>query len=100
MTTPSPRTLTAAIFLTCAAIYLAVGWYLNVEQQFLFGDALSRVQAAQSVLFSRDPHLSAIGFIFTPLTAIVQLPLIALSPWIPALTADAIDVQLRGDVDA
>lgn len=94
MTTPSPRTLTAAIFLTCAAIYLVVGWYLNAEQQFIFGDALSRVQAAQSVLFSRDPHLSAIGFIFTPLTAIVQLPLIALSPWIPALTADAMSATI------
>ena len=42
------------------------------------GDALSRVQAAESVLFSRDPHLAAIGFIFTPLTAMVQIPAILL----------------------
>ncbi len=79
-----------AIFFAAFAVYLTVGVYLAVDQQFLFGDTLSRVQAAQSVLYSRDPHLSAIGFIFTPLTAVVQLPLIALSPWIPALTADAL----------
>ncbi|MFT3716329.1 MAG: glycosyltransferase family 39 protein [Gordonia sp. (in: high G+C Gram-positive bacteria)] len=84
------RRLTLTVFAVCWVIYLAVGIYLAVDQQYFFGDALSRVQAAQSVLYSRDPHLSAIGFIFTPLTAVVQLPLIALSPWFPALTADAL----------
>ncbi|MFT4087516.1 MAG: glycosyltransferase family 39 protein [Gordonia sp. (in: high G+C Gram-positive bacteria)] len=75
-------------------MYLAAGWYLAVDQQVFFGDALSRVQAAQSVVYSRDPHLSAIGFIFTPLTAVVQLPLIAVSPWFPALTVDAMSAVI------
>jgi hypothetical protein len=30
-------------------------------------------------LFSRDPHLAALGFIFTPVAAMVQIPAIALS---------------------
>lgn len=47
------------------AVYLAVGYWLHVRHGFILGDALSRVSAAQSVLFSRDPHLAAIGFIFT-----------------------------------
>lgn len=72
----------AAIWLA----YLLVGAYLALVVQFHFGDALSRVQSAQSVLFSRTPHLSAIGFVFSPLTTIVQLPLTALSGWWPALT--------------
>lgn len=98
MTAPSAaargRRLPLAIFFVCWAVYLGIGVFLAVDQQFFFGDALSRVQAAQSVLFSRDPHLSAIGFIFTPLTAIVQLPLIALSPVFPALTADALSAVI------
>ncbi|MGV0741194.1 ABC transporter [Mycolicibacterium sp. XJ870] len=41
---------------------------------FIIGDALSRVQAAEAVIDSRQPHLAAIGFIFTPLTAMVDIP--------------------------
>jgi hypothetical protein len=70
-------------------LYVAVGYWLQVRNGFILGDALSRVSAAQSVLFSRDPHLAAIGFIFTPLTAMLQIPSIALSPWWPALAERA-----------
>lgn len=74
--------------------YLAFGVYLAAGLHVYFGDSLSRVQAAQSVLFSRDPHLAAIGFIFTPLTALVQLPLTALSVWWPQLTTDALSAAI------
>ncbi len=70
-------------------VYLAVGYWLQVRNGFILGDALSRVSAAQSVLFSRDPHLAAIGFIFTPLTAMVQIPAVLLSPLWPDLTERA-----------
>lgn len=51
----------------CASLlgYLVVGYWLQVRHGFIIGDSLARVSAAQSVLFSRDPHLAAIGFIFT-----------------------------------
>ncbi|MEP9417532.1 glycosyltransferase family 39 protein [Gordonia sp. VNQ95] len=84
------RNRVIALFVVMFAIYLGVGLYLAVGVHFYFGDALSRVQSAQSVLFSRSPHLAAIGFIFTPMTAIVQLPLTALTPWIPQMTTDAV----------
>jgi hypothetical protein len=71
------------------ALYVAVGYWLQVQNAFILGDALSRVSAAQTVLFSRDPHLAAIGFIFTPLTAMLQIPAIALSPLWPDLAARA-----------
>ena len=76
----------------CAALlgYLVVGYWLQVRHGFIIGDSLARVSAAQSVLFSRDPHLAAIGFIFTPLTALVEIPWIALSPWWPDVTARAL----------
>ncbi|WP_328351655.1 ABC transporter [Mycobacterium sp. NBC_00419] len=70
-------------------LYAAVGYWLQVKNGFILGDALSRVSAAQSVLFSRSPHLAAIGFIFTPLTAMVQIPVIAASPIFPDLAARA-----------
>lgn len=74
------------VYVLSAALYLGVGYVLAVHQGFLLGDALSRVQSAQGVLFSRDPHLASIGFIFTPMTALVEVPLAAFSSWFPSLT--------------
>lgn len=87
MTLDAARRPTRApiVFVVAAIGYLLVGVYLAVDRQFFAGDALSRVQATQAVLFSRDPHLSAIGFVFTPLTALAELPLVALAPWWPAV---------------
>ncbi len=73
------RNRVLVLFVAMFALYCGVGLYLAVDVHLYFGDALSRVQSAQSVLFSRSPHLAAIGFVFTPLTAIVQLPLTALT---------------------
>ncbi len=61
-------------FAVSFAVYAAVGYWLQVRHEFMIGDALSRVQSAFTVLESRQPHLAAIGFIFTPLTALVNLP--------------------------
>src|ERR1043165_8901029 len=85
----SDRRLKALAYFCALALYLAVGYWLQVRHGFILGDALSRVSAAQSVLFSRDPHLAAIGFIFTPLTAMVQIPALALSPMWPDLAEKA-----------
>lgn len=76
------------VFAFCAslAIYIAVGYWLQVQQGFIIGDALSRVHSAQTVLHSREPHVAAIGFIFTPLTALIQIPAVFFSPIWPALT--------------
>ncbi|MDG3016669.1 glycosyltransferase family 39 protein [Speluncibacter jeojiensis] len=74
------------VYAIALVVYLVVGCVLALHFHFLMGDALSRVQSAQGALFSRDPHLAEIGFIFTPLTSLVELPLVALSPWIPDLT--------------
>lgn len=83
------RRLLVALFLAAFALYSAVGYWLQVRHGFILGDALSRVTAAQSVLFSRDPHLAAIGFIFTPLTAMVQIPFLTLSPVWPDIAERA-----------
>ncbi|MFI6172370.1 ArnT family glycosyltransferase [Nocardia sp. NPDC051052] len=74
------------IFLASTLLYLAAGAWLSAGHGFLMGDALSRVSATQATLFSRDPHLSAIGFVFTPLTSLAQLPMVALAQWFPGIT--------------
>lgn len=86
MTRISDRRLKTIAFVGSATVYLVVAYWLQVQNGFILGDSLSRVSAAQSVLFSRDPHLAAIGFIFTPLSAMVQIPPVSLSPLWPALT--------------
>ncbi len=89
MTAGTGRRIKAVAFAAAFVLYLGVGYWLQVANGFILGDALSRVSAAQSVLFSRSPHLAAIGFIFTPLTAMVQIPVIAASPLFPDLAARA-----------
>ncbi|MCX2962990.1 glycosyltransferase family 39 protein [Gordonia sp. Z-3] len=86
------------LFLVIWLLYLVIGVWLAADVRWYFGDSLSRVQSAQSVLFSRDPHLSAIGFIFTPLTVIVQLPLTALTPIFPAITTSALSAAVMSSV--
>lgn len=80
------RSRAALLFFVATAVYLAVGLYLALGVAYLQGDALSRVADTRSALLSRDPHLAAIGFIFTPLTALAQLPLVWISDWFPQLT--------------
>lgn len=80
----SDRGLGRTIYFVSLAVYVVVGYVLCVREGFIIGDSLSRVSAAQTVLFSRDPHVAAIGFVFTPLTSLIQLPAVAFSPlWAP-----------------
>jgi hypothetical protein len=94
----SDRRLKIVVYAVALVGYLAVGYWLQVRHGFILGDALSRVSAAQSVLFSREPHLAAIGFIFTPLTAMVQLPWIVMSPLWPAMTERAFSGTIMSSI--
>lgn len=81
--------LKLTIFVSMLFVYLAVGHWLQVQHGFIMGDTLSRVVATQSVLFSRDPHLAALGFIFTPVAAMVQIPAVALGAVWPDIAGRA-----------
>jgi hypothetical protein len=67
------------------ATYLGIAIFLVWVAHVFLGDALSRVDSADRVLFSRDPHLAAIGFVWNPLPALAMLPLVALKGIWPAL---------------
>ena len=56
-------------------VYATLAAYLQNRGVFL-GDAVSRTAAAFYVLFSRDPHLAAIGFVWSPLSTAVQIPIV------------------------
>jgi uncharacterized membrane protein len=86
---PALRRPKTAVFLICLVIYLAVGYWLQVRNGFLMGDTLSRVASTEAVLYSRDPHLAALGFIFPPLVGIVQIVPMLVSPWVPILAERA-----------
>lgn len=72
-------------FLVPLVLYLAAAAYLVYGLEIVLGDAWSRVGNAYYVLFSRDPHLAAIGFVWNPLPALATMPMVLLSPVWPDL---------------
>src|SRR5438105_3510256 len=66
-------------------VYLVAGFGLVIGAHNIVGDAWSRVGNAFYVLFSRDPHLAAIGFVWNPLPSVLMMPLLLLRPVFPQL---------------
>jgi len=64
------------VFAVATACYLAAGAFLAIGHNLLEGDAVSRVGNAYWVLYSRDPHLAAIGFVWNPLPSLAMLPVL------------------------
>ena len=67
------------------AIYTVVGFVMVLRYNITEGDGVSRVANAGYALWSNDPHLSAMGFVWGPLPSIVELPVLQLSAWWPEL---------------
>jgi hypothetical protein len=78
-------------FLSCLVAYLAVAIYVTLisHSQGLGQDGVSRVAIANRILFSGDPHLAAVGFVWSPLPELVLVPFVALKSVWPALVQDA-----------
>ncbi len=88
---PSPEARQAvptegkSVFAFWLATYLVAGSLLVFRGNVILGDALARVENIDRVLYSRDPHLAAIGFNFPPLPQLLYLPFIPLASLWPAL---------------
>jgi hypothetical protein len=78
------RRESSVIFAACSVLYLAVA-VVMVKHNIIFADALSRVGNAFYVLYSRDRHLPAVGFVWTPLPSLVLLPLLPFKGVLPVL---------------
>lgn len=74
-----------ATFLVAMLVYLGLAAYTVFGLGIIVGDAWSRVGNAFYVLFSRDPHLAAIGFVWNPLPSLLMLPLLPLKAVWPEL---------------
>ncbi len=67
-----------------------LGLYINLRLHYISGDAFSRVANAYDVIYGRDPHLAAVGFIWNPLPSLLEIPLLLLKDVWPALSQDAL----------
>jgi len=79
-----------ALLVICAllvAAELALGAYMAIGQGFVYLDSISRLANAFYVLYSRDPHLAAVGLVWNPLPSLLALPPLLLYPAFPWLAS-------------
>lgn len=84
------KAATVTLFATLFLAELAWGTYVAHIRNVISGDAISRVANAFYVLYSRDPHLGAIGFVWNPLPSMLELIPLLLWRWIPALAGSGL----------
>ncbi|WP_407307986.1 ArnT family glycosyltransferase [Desulfosporosinus sp. SB140] len=84
------RKIVCLIGITVFLLECAAGYYYNVYVGYYHSDGISRVANAFYVLYSRNPHLGAIGFVWNPLPSMVDLAFLLLYPWIPAMATKGI----------
>ena len=70
------RLLLAGLIAASVALFFGVAIYLYFVVEMRVGDAWSRTANGMLILFSRDPHIAAVGFVWNPAPSILQLPLI------------------------
>jgi len=66
------------LFLLVTVPGLVLAYVLAFVLRIHEGDALSRTYQAASVLYANPPALANVGFIWTPLPTLVQVPLVAI----------------------
>jgi hypothetical protein len=76
------------------AAYVAVAFYLVYVGHLVLGDAVSRVGNAYHVFYSRDPHLAAIGFVWSPIPSLAVMPLLPLK----AIWPDLVRLGFAGNI--
>ena len=58
---------------------------LDFKYQILPLDAVSRMANGYYVLWSNDPHLAAVGFVWSPLQSFADIPFLLFKPLFPVL---------------
>ena len=66
------------IFMISFLIYALIGIYGTLAYDIADYEGLSRISQSFAAVFGRDPHLSAIGYIWPPLPAVSDIPFILL----------------------
>ncbi|PGU00840.1 hypothetical protein COD21_30460 [Bacillus cereus] len=78
------------IFLTVFLVEFSLGYYMGVVRGFIPDDSMSRIANAYYVLFSRDPHLGAVGFIWNPLPSLIEMVILLFTSVFPGLAKDGL----------
>jgi hypothetical protein len=77
------------LFLAVFGLYAMVAALLVFRYSSFANDAQARTANAYYVMFSRDPHLAAIGFVWNPLPSLSVMPVLVLKVLWPALARRA-----------
>jgi hypothetical protein len=88
--TPSRRIVSEGriVFLLAFGSYLAVAILLDFKYRIFPPDAFSRMANGFYVLYSGDPHLAAVGFVWEPLQSYADLTVLLGNHIWPALSHD------------
>ncbi|MBB2941361.1 hypothetical protein FB565_001065 [Actinoplanes lutulentus] len=77
------------VVLVTGILYLGIAiWFWRYH--LMPGDSSSRLANAYYTIFSRDPHLAAIGFVWNPLPSLLLIPFLPLTLVFPALTQESL----------
>lgn len=86
----------ALVYVVSAVCYMSAGLILVYRFNVIDGDNLARVFNGFAILFTRDPHLAAIGFVWNPLPSLVEMPMTLVRTWWP----DIVRLGLAGNIMA
>ena len=81
------RTEALIVFGLSFAAYFAVAMLLDFKYHSFQGDSIARMANGFYILHSRDPHLAAVGFVWNPLSSIVDVPLLLFNSWLPFMAS-------------
>jgi len=79
------RTEGGLVFVIALAVYLTTMVVLDFIFDIFPLDAVSRMANGYYVLYSRDPHLAAIGFVWNPLQSVAVIPVLLFKDLWPAV---------------
>jgi hypothetical protein len=75
-----------AVYILAFGLYLTIAVLLDLKYRTFDGDAFSRMANGFYVLYSRDPHLAAVGFVWEPLQSIADMVFLLGNHLWPALS--------------
>lgn len=88
-----PRWLPLAFWLPWLLYVVAAVWLVLVVGS-IQGDAWARVGNGYYVFFSRDPHLAAMGFVWSPLPTLAIMPMLPFQALWPELTTHGFSASI------
>ena len=86
------------VFVVSLAIYFVISGFLDFKYHSFIGDSFSRDANGFYILYSRDPHLAAVGFVWEPLTSLCDMFFLLGNHLWPALAHDNVAGSLTSAI--